>query len=247
VEQVQQTSRFVDRVIGAVTLDLPTYRGIQQDRYGTVQAGAVVAIAGIAAAIGGVSQFSWLMLGLLVTVAGWAVASGRALGMFSSVTRRSLNRTRFQAFRANLERKHEIALVLAGLAMLVLAILGASTGDPGWSTVALTVPFASWITFSAVAWYQAKQQAAARMQSPASFSSLLRTVGFAHAPGVFALFGFIPLVGLLVALIVPIWAVLTMVFAIRHTLAFTMDQALSTAIVATSATAIATAFVVILA
>jgi hypothetical protein len=37
-----------------------------------------------------------------------------------------------------------------------------------------------------------------------------------------------------------------MVFAIRHTLAFSMDQALSTAIVATSATALATAFVVMM-
>ena len=247
MEQVQHTSRFVDRVIGAVTLDLPTYRGIQQDRYGTVQAAGVVAIAGIAAAIGGISQFSWLILGLLVTVTGWAVASGRALDMFRSVTRRSMNRSRFQAFRANLDRKQEIALILAGASILLLIILGASTGDPGWSTVALTVPFTSWITFSAVAWQQAKRQATQRMSPAPHFSSLLRTVGFAHAPGIFAFFGFIPLVGLLVALIVPVWAILTMVFAIRHTLAFTMDQALSTAVLATSATALVTAFVVIVA
>jgi len=249
VEQVQQTSpsRFIDRLIGAATLDLPTYRGIQHDRYGTVQAAAVVAIAGIAAAIGGVSQFSWLILGLLVTVTGWAIASGRALGMFSSITRRSMNRSRFQALRANLDRKHEIALAFAGFSILLLVILGASGGGAGWSTIALTVPFASWFTFSAVAWQQAKQQAAMRLQPAPPFSSLLRTVGFAHAPGVFAFFGFIPLIGLLITVIVPVWAILTMVFAIRHTLAFTMDQALSTAILATSATALVTAFVVIVA
>jgi hypothetical protein len=38
-----------------------------------------------------------------------------------------------------------------------------------------------------------------------------------------------------------------MVFAIRHTLGFSLDQALATAILATSATAIGTAFVVLVA
>jgi hypothetical protein len=243
----QHASRFFDRLVGVVTLDVPTYRSIQQDRRGTVQAAGVVAIAAIATAIGGISQFSWLTLALLAAIVGWAVASGRAFGLFSSVARKSMNRSRFDAFRSNLERRHEIALGVAAIAFLVLLVLGTSADGIGWSTVALTVPFISWFAFSGVAWYQARQQAAATMTPPPRFVTLLRTVGFAHAPGVFAFFGFIPLIGILVALIVPIWAVLTMVFAIRHTLAFTMDQALATAILATSVTSLGTALMVIVA
>ena len=244
MEHVQQSTRFFDRLIGVVTLDVPTYRGIQQDHRGTVQAAGVVAIAAIATAIGGISQFSWLTLTLFVAVIGWAVASGKAFGIFRSVSHKSMNRSRFEAFRANLDRKHEIALGAAAIAFVCLVILGARSDGDGWSAAALTVPFISWISFSGIAWFQAKQIAAGSVAAP-RFVTLLRTVGFAHAPAVFAFFGFIPLVGILVALIVPIWAVLTMVFAIRHTLALSMDQALAIAILATSATAIGTAFVVI--
>lgn len=246
MEHAQQASRFLDRLIGAVTLDVPTYRGIQQDHRSTVQAAGVVAIAAVATAIGGISQFSWLTLMLLVALVGWAMASGKAFGIFRSVCRKSMNRSRFEAFRSNLDRKHEIALGVAAVAFLCLLILGTSADGIGWSTVALTVPFTSWLAFSAVAWYQAKQIASNASAAP-RFVTLLRTVGFAHAPGAFAFFGFIPLVGILVALVVPVWAVLTMAFAIRHTLAFTMDQALATAILATSVTAIGTAVIVLVA
>jgi hypothetical protein len=245
VQQTQHQPTFIDRIVGVVTLDVPTYRRIEQDHKSTAQAAAVVGFVAIAAAIGRISQFSWLTIALLVTLVGWVVASGRAYSLIESLTRKSMNRSRFGAMRANLDRRQESALALVALALLCLFVLGASSDGFGWSTVALTVPFLSWISFSTVAWYQAKKHAP--NTTPPSFVSLLRTVGFAHAPGVFAFFGFIPLIGLLLALIVPIWAVLTMVFAIRHTLGFSLDQALATAILATSATAIGTAFVVLVA
>jgi hypothetical protein len=245
--QTSSQSSFFDRLVGVVTLDVPTYHRIERDRRSTLQAAGVVGVVAIAAAIGRVSQFSWLMIALLVTLVGWVVASGRAYAMFESLTRKSMNRTRLEALRANLDRRQEWVLVAVVLALLSLIGLNANTNELGWSSVALTVPFLSWLTFSGVAWFQARQRAKESGARPRRFSSLLSTVGFAHAPGVFAFFGFIPLIGLLLALIVPIWAVLTMVFAVRHTLGFSLDQALATAILATSATAIGTAVVVIVA
>jgi hypothetical protein len=248
VQQVHsRESTFLNRIVGVVTLDVPTYRRIESDQLGTIQAAGVVGIVAIATAIGRMSQFSWLTIALVVTLVGWVIASGRAYALFESVTRKSANRSRIQAIRANLDNRQERALIAVGFALFCLIAVGASGDGLGWSTVALSVPFLSWVAFSAVAWFQAKQQARINGTAPRSFSSLLRTVGFAHAPGVFAFFGFIPLVGILLALLVPAWAVLTMVFAIRHTLGFTLDQALASAILGTSATAIGTAIIVLLA
>lgn len=245
MQQIQHQPTFIDRIVGVVTLDVPTYRRIEQDQKSTVQAAAVVGFVAVAAAVGRISQFSWMTIALLVTLVGWVIASGRAYAMIESATRKSMNRSRIGAMRSHLDRKQETALGFVGLALVCLVVLGASSDGFGWSTVALTVPFLSWISFSTIAWYQAKKHAA--NANPPNFVSTLRTVGFAHAPGVFAFFGFIPLVGILLALIIPIWAVLTMVFAIRHTLGFTLDQALATAILATSATAVGTAVVMIVA
>lgn len=241
--QIHPPVTFMSRLVGVITLDLPTFRRIEQDRRGTLQAAAVVGLVAVAAAIGGVSQFGWLTVALLVTIVGWLVASGRAFSLIESATRRSMNRSRFRAMRSQLDRRQEISLIIAGVALLSLTILGAQSDGFGWSSIALTVPFLSWFSFTGVAWYQARCLPA-HTQRP-TFGSLMRTLGFAHAPGVFAFFGFIPLIGLLLAVIVPIWAVLTTVFAIRHTLGFTLDQALATAILATSATALGTALMVI--
>lgn len=243
--QLHPPATFMSRLVGVMTLDLPTYRRIEQDRNSTVQAAAVVGIVAIAAAIGGVSQFSWLTVALLVTLVAWVVVSGRALSLIESATRRSINQSRLQAIRSQFDRRQEIGIMAAGFALLCLIILEAQGDGFGWSSVAMTVPFLSWLSFSGVAWYQAKRLSP--LQAGPPFASLLRTIGFAHAPGIFALFGFIPLIGLMLALIVPIWAVLTMVFAIRHTIGLSLDQALATAILATSVTAIGTALLVIVA
>lgn len=237
-------SSFIDRVIGVMTLDVPTYRRIALDRSGTIQAAGVVGIAAVAAAIGRVSQYGWLMTALMVTVIGWVIASGRGYAVIAGITGRHGHRSRVPDIWGNLDRRQRIGVSATLFALLCLIVLGIDGDALGWSTVALSVPFISWISFSAVAWYLAGK----RRDAPApSFGSLLRTIGFAHAPGVFAVLGFIPIVGMLVALVVPVWAVLTTVFAIRHTIGFSVDQAMATSVLATSATAIATACVVIVA
>ena len=64
----------------------------------------------------------------------------------------------------------------------------------------------------------------------ATWGELLRTLGFAQAPGVLFLLGIIPLVGSLIALVVGLWILVTGVVAIRQALDFGTGRAIATAL-----------------
>jgi hypothetical protein len=64
----------------------------------------------------------------------------------------------------------------------------------------------------------------------ATWGELLRTLGFAQAPGVLMIFGIIPLLGGVVRLIVALWLLVAGVVAIRQALDFSTGKAIATAI-----------------
>lgn len=66
----------------------------------------------------------------------------------------------------------------------------------------------------------------------ADWGELLRTLGFAQSPGVFALLAIIPFLGVLVLFVVGIWQLVAGVIAIRQALDFSTGKAVMTAIVA---------------
>jgi hypothetical protein len=66
----------------------------------------------------------------------------------------------------------------------------------------------------------------------ATWGELLRTLGFAQAPGVLYIFGAIPFIGWLVRLIVAIWILIAAIVAIRQALDFGTGRAIITAIIA---------------
>ncbi len=55
----------------------------------------------------------------------------------------------------------------------------------------------------------------------ADWGQLARTLGFAQSPGVFKVFGFIPVLGPLIFFIASIWQLVTMITAIKHALDYT--------------------------
>ena len=63
----------------------------------------------------------------------------------------------------------------------------------------------------------------------ATWGELLRTLGFAQAPGVLMIFGIVPLLGGLVRAIVAIWLLVTGIIAIRQALDFSTGKAILTA------------------
>lgn len=58
-------------------------------------------------------------------------------------------------------------------------------------------------------------------QTKADLGQLLRTIGFSAAPGVLNVFGIIPVVGMLVALVAGVWQLVAMVIAVRQALDYT--------------------------
>lgn len=64
----------------------------------------------------------------------------------------------------------------------------------------------------------------------ATWGELLRTIGFAQSPGVFMIFGIIPILGGIVRVIVAIWLLIAGVVAIRQALDFSTGKAVLTAL-----------------
>jgi hypothetical protein len=67
---------FVERVVGALRLDAPTFDEIEHDRGALGQAAGVVALGGVATAIGAGSGVGGLMAGVLGALLGWAISAG---------------------------------------------------------------------------------------------------------------------------------------------------------------------------
>ena len=55
-------------------------------------------------------------------------------------------------------------------------------------------------------------------ETEANWGQLLRTLGFAQSPGMFRVFGFIPIVGPIIFFATVIWQLFTMVIAVRQAL-----------------------------
>ena len=58
-------------------------------------------------------------------------------------------------------------------------------------------------------------------QTKADYGELLRTIGFASAPGLLRVFGVVPGLGSLVFLVAGIWMLVAMVIAVRQALDYT--------------------------
>ena len=58
-------------------------------------------------------------------------------------------------------------------------------------------------------------------QTRGDVGELLRTIGFASAPGILRVFGFLPLVGGLIMLVTGVWMLATTVVAVRQALDYT--------------------------
>lgn len=65
----------------------------------------------------------------------------------------------------------------------------------------------------------------------ADWGELLRTLGFAQSPGVLALFGLLPVLGVMALFVVAIWQAIAGVVAIRQALDFSTGKAIVTALI----------------
>jgi hypothetical protein len=128
------------------------------------------------------------------------------------------------------------AAIVVGVVAVASAIGGSADGLNGL-LFGLIAAILSWLIFSGMAWFFGTNI----FGSPTTvtnWESLLRTLGFAQAPNILTFFGFIPILGLLIALVGLLWSVVASIVAIRETLSFSTGRAVITAVVAWIATVI---------
>jgi hypothetical protein len=128
------------------------------------------------------------------------------------------------------------AAIVVGVVAIAGAIGGASEGFGG-IFLGIVGALIGWLIFAGLSWFFGTN-IFGTPTTVTNWESLLRTLGYAQAPNVLAVFGFIPIIGWLAALIGSLWAIVTAVVAIRETLAFSTGRAIITAIIAAIASAL---------
>lgn len=108
-----------------------------------------------------------------------------------------------------------LAVVLASLA----AGVGASGQHAGLvpAVLATVGALAGWVLWAAVVWFVGTR-VLPEPQTESDVGELLRTTGFAAAPGLLRVLGFVPLLGVPVAIVVTFWMLAAMVVAVRQAL-----------------------------
>lgn len=129
----------------------------------------------------------------------------------------------------------EAAVVVAVVALA--SGIGALTDSFSRVVVAVLGAFIGWVVFAAMTYFFGKN-IFGTPSTQVDVESLLRTQGYAQAPGVLAFFGFIPVLGWIIALIGGIWGIVTAVVAIRETLVISTGRAIVVGIIAAIASAI---------
>jgi hypothetical protein len=122
-----------------------------------------------------------------------------------------------------------LTVVLAALATGIGAIVGR---DWFWTAVGTVVSsILQWIVFSFVAYFVGASLFS-NAQTSVTPGQVLRTIGFAQAPKLFAVLGIIPILGWLVGLVVFFWFIAAAIVALRESFEFDVGRAVGTGLVA---------------
>lgn len=122
----------------------------------------------------------------------------------------------------------------AGFVVGIVAIasaIGGSAHGLGGVIVGLIGAFIWWILFSLVAWFVGTTLFGQPV-TRATQESLVRTLGYAQAPSVLAITGFIPLIGWIGPFVGGLWVLVTSVYAIRQVMGLSIGRTIATAVIA---------------
>lgn len=124
-----------------------------------------------------------------------------------------------------------------GQAATVVAIVAVATGiarigDDGifGFIFGVLAGLIGWVVWAAVTYWVGKTIFKAEA-TRVTLGEMLRTLGFAHSPGVLNVLGFIPVIGWIVLIVVSIWRLILGVIAIRAAMDFSTGRAIGTALV----------------
>lgn len=124
------------------------------------------------------------------------------------------------------------ALLVVVLAAVATGIGAAGGDDAGQGLIGgILNGILGWIAFSIFAYFVGASLFATKATS-ATIGQVLRTIGFAQAPKLLLVLGFIPLLGWIVAIVAWLWFLAAAIVALRQAFDFTLDRAVGTAVVA---------------
>jgi hypothetical protein len=116
----------------------------------------------------------------------------------------------------------------AGVVALVAiaSAIGASGGGMYAIVWGLVSAFVGWLLWAGITYIIGDKM----LGGTATWGELLRTLGFAQAPGILMVFRIIPILGWGVAVVVGLWTLVTGIIAIRQALDFGTGKAILTAV-----------------
>jgi uncharacterized membrane-anchored protein len=124
------------------------------------------------------------------------------------------------------------ALLVVVLAAVANGIGSLGSENAGRGLIAgIVAGVLGWIAFSVVAYFIGSTLFGTS-ETSATIGQLLRTLGFARAPQLLTVLGFIPLLGGLAWIVAGIWTLVTSIVALRQALDFSTGRAIGTGIVA---------------
>lgn len=121
-----------------------------------------------------------------------------------------------------------IVVILAAVAGAIGSLRDVSVGGIVFGLLSAVL---GWIIYSGMAYFVGTRLVPSS-ETSATPGELLRTLGFAQTPNLLAVFGFVPILGPLVALVGSIWTLVCSIVAIRQSLEMSTGRAIVVAILA---------------
>lgn len=133
----------------------------------------------------------------------------------------------------------------AAMVVLLVAVSGAiaASGEGSQGMIASVFnAFAGWLIWAGVTNVVGTKV----FGGTADWGELLRTLGFAQAPGLLAFLGIVPILGWSVSAVISVWTLVAGIVAIRQALDFSTGKAVLTALLSmTAVVAVMVAFAVV--
>jgi hypothetical protein len=126
------------------------------------------------------------------------------------------------------EVEHDGNLTTQAAIVVLIAAMARGVGgfnDENGIIVGVVAALFSWLVWAGITYLIGDKL----LKGTATWGELLRTLGYAQAPAVLFVFGFIPVVGNIIGAVVGIWLLVTGIVAIRQALDFDTGKAIITA------------------